>query len=65
MADSKLSDLTDMGAAPARNDVLYVVDTSTGLGRKVQVKDLFSFFDIVIYCGDVVTHEGNVVYSGG
>jgi len=65
MAKSKVSALTDMGEAPARNDELYIVDKSGTVDRKLKVEDLFSFFDIVIYYGDVVTHEGNVVYSGG
>lgn len=62
MADSKVSDLTDMGAAPARNDELYIVDKSGGVDRKVKVEDLFLFFDIVTHQTEVVTHEGNVVY---
>jgi len=65
MADEKVSAQTDMGEAPARNDVIYIIDKSTGSARIVQVEDLFSFFDIVTYDGDVVVYDGNVVYKGG
>ena len=63
MADSKVSDLTDMGEAPARNDELYIVDKSGTVDRKIQVEDLFSFFDVITYDGDVVTYDGDIVYS--
>ena len=63
MADSRVSDLTDMGEAPARNDELYIVDKSGTVDRKIQVEDLFSFFDIVTHESDVVTFEGDVVYN--
>lgn len=42
MADSKLSALTALGAAPATNDLLYLDDVSAGQSKSMTVLNLFT-----------------------
>lgn len=42
MADTKLSALTALGAAPATNDLLYIDDVSVAQSKSITVGDLFN-----------------------
>lgn len=42
MANIKISELTNLGEAPATTDVLPIVDTSAGQTKKLAVSDLFT-----------------------
>ena len=69
MADSKLSDLTALGEAPADGDLLYVSDQSESQAadrsKKMTIQNLFKSHTVVsrIVCSanQVVCHENGVV----
>lgn len=42
MADKKISELTNLGTAPASNDVIPIVDVNANETKKVTVEDLFT-----------------------
>lgn len=46
MADTAISDMTPMGAAPAADDELEVRDTSESESRRLAISDLMSYEDI-------------------
>ncbi len=77
MADTKVTALTVL-ADPLGTDILLVVDDPGGspISKKITVAALLALADVVdgyhardildlavVHAGDVVTHEGNIVYA--
>ena len=56
MAGVKITDLTGLGAQPAEDDVLVIVDVSEDVTKKITVANLFT---------DVLRDDGTLIYDEG